>query len=43
MCQEKEEESQPTWKIAWMHEYEDCIKKSKERLIKTASNNIKNI
>ena len=39
----KEEEDSPALKIAWMHQYEDYVKKSEETLITTASNNSDNI
>ena len=44
MSQEKkEEEDSPILKIAWMHKYENYIKKSKERRITPASNSSDNI
>ena len=44
MCQEKEkEENFLILKIIWMYQYEDYIKKSKERLTTVASNSSDNI
>ena len=43
MCQEnKEEEDPPALKLASMHQYEDNIKKSKERLITMTRNSTVN-